>query len=113
MHRMGKIEYREDGVMVVSGEEYIERLCRALSNSTRVRIMELLLSTGGISVSEIASKLGRTKADTSLSVRLLDHAGLVNISYKPGVRGIKKIVEPRVREIRIVLGPPQRYGEKA
>ncbi|BEP18267.1 hypothetical protein PYJP_16190 [Pyrofollis japonicus] len=102
--REGIIE--KDGVLIVSGEEYIYRVCSALASPTRIKIlMELLRREAD--VGEIADMIKQSKANASTQVRRLEEIGLVRSEYRPGVRGVRKVVKTAVKEIRIILEPPK------
>ena len=100
--REGIIE--KDGVLIVSGEEYIYRVCSALASPTRIKILTDLLKREA-DIGEIAEMINQSKANASTQVRRLEEIGLVRSEYKPGVRGVRKVVKTTVREIRIILEP--------
>ncbi len=93
----------KDGVLIVSGEEYIYRVCSALASPTRIKILIELLKKEA-DIGEIADMIGQSKANASTQVRRLEEIGLVRSEYKPGARGVRKVVKTTVREIRIILG---------
>ncbi|MET1128637.1 MAG: ArsR family transcriptional regulator [Thermoproteota archaeon] len=101
--REGIVE--RDGVLIVSGEEYIYRVCSALASPTRIRVL-LELMKREADIGEIAEMIGQSKANASTQVRRLEEIGLVRSEYKPGIRGVRKVVKTTIREIRIVLAPP-------
>ncbi len=103
--REGIIE--KDGILIVSGEEYIYRVCSALASLTRIKILMELLQREA-DVGEIADMIKQSKANASTQVRRLEEIGLVRSEYRPGVRGVRKVVKTAVREIRIVLAPPKK-----
>ena len=94
-----------DGVLEVSGEEYIYRVCSALASPTRITILKKLLEEEA-DIGEIADMIGQSKANASTQVRRLEEVGLVRSEYKPGIRGVRKVVKAAVREIRIILDEP-------
>ncbi len=102
--------FEEDGVLVVAGEEYIYRICSALASPTRIKILTELLKREA-DIGEIADMIGQSKANASTQVRRLEEVGLVKSEYKPGVRGVRKVVKTNVREIRIILAPEEEEGE--
>ncbi len=93
-----------DGVLIVSGEDYIYRVCSALASPTRIKILVELLRREA-DIGEIAEMIGQSKANASTQVRRLEEIGLVRSEYKPGVRGVRKVVKTSIREIRIILAP--------
>ena len=92
----------EDGVLIVSGDEYIYRVCSALASPTRIKIIKELLRRE-TDIGSIAELIGQSKANASTQVRRLEEVGLVQSEYRPGVRGVRKVVKMNVREIRIIL----------
>ncbi len=98
--------FEEDGVLIVAGEEYIYRICSALASPTRIKILTELLKREA-DIGEIADMIGQSKANASTQVRRLEEVGLVKSEYKPGVRGVRKVVKTNVREIRIILAPEE------
>jgi DNA-binding transcriptional ArsR family regulator len=96
--------FEENGVLVVAGEEYIYRVCSALASPTRIKILRELLKKEA-DIGEIAEMIAQSKANASTQVRRLEEIGLVKSEYKPGVRGVRKVVRSTVREIRIILEP--------
>ncbi len=101
--REGIVE--KDGVLIVSGDEYIYRVCSALASLTRIKVLIDLLKKEA-DIGEIAEMINQSKANASTQVRRLEEVGLVRSEYKPGVRGVRKVVKTTVREIRIILAPP-------
>lgn len=102
--REGIIE--KDGVLIVSGKEYIYRVCSALASPTRIKILTELLNREA-DVGEIAEMINQSKANASTQVRRLEEIGLVKSEYRPGVRGVRKVVKTAVKEIRIILAPEE------
>jgi predicted transcriptional regulator len=96
----------KDGVLIVAGEDYIYRVCSALASPTRIKILTDLLRREA-DIGEIAEMIGQSKANASTQVRRLEEIGLVRSEYKPGVRGVRKVVKTTIREIRIILSPPE------
>ncbi|MET1102134.1 MAG: ArsR family transcriptional regulator [Pyrodictiaceae archaeon] len=99
--------YEKDGVLYVVGEEYIYRVCSALASPTRIRILEELLDHEA-DIGEISDMISQSKANASTQVKRLEEIGLVKAEYKPGARGVRKVVRTTVREIRIILRPSAR-----
>lgn len=94
--------YEEDGVLIVSGDEYILRVSNALASSTRLQILKYIIENQ-VDVGEIAELIKQSKANASAQIKRLEEAGLVKTLYKPGQRGVKKICTTKIREIRILL----------
>ncbi len=98
--------YERDGELIVVGEEYIYRVCSALASPTRIKILQQLL-TREADIGEISELIGQSKANASTQVKRLEEIGLVRAEYKPGSRGVRKVVRTNVREIRIILTPEE------
>jgi predicted transcriptional regulator len=67
-------------------EESMEKnaaLCKALSSNIRLKILGLIKSQGR-SISEIAKKLYITVSSATFHLKILEDAGLVDITLKPG-----------------------------
>ncbi len=96
--------YEKNGVLIVVGEDYIYRVCSSLASPTRIKILEELLAREA-DIGEIAEVIGQSKANASTQVKRLEEIGLVKAEYKPGTRGVRKVVKATVKEIRIILRP--------
>ncbi len=94
--------HEEDGILYVSGDEYILRVANALASPTRLQILRYIIENQ-VDVGEIADLIKQSKANASAQIKRLEEAGLVKTLYKPGQRGVKKICTTKIREIRIQL----------
>ena len=94
---------KEGGVLYVVGEEYIYRICSSLASYTRIKILKELLKRDA-DIGEISDIVGQSKANASTQVKRLEEIGLIKAEYKPGMRGVRKVVKTNIREIRIILG---------
>ncbi len=101
-HRSKPGVYEENGKLIVVGDEYIYRVCSALASPTRIKILQQLL-TKEADIGEISELIGQSKANASTQVKRLEEIGLVKAEYKPGSRGVRKVVKTNIREIVIVL----------
>ena len=86
----------------VSGSEALE-VADAL-NSTTYRILQLI-SKESFDVSTIAEKLGMSEAYVSEQISNLEDLKLINVSYGPGKRGIRKICTLAVDSVTIIIKP--------
>ncbi len=86
---------------VIQGDE-IAQLSKALASKTRQQILALLKEEP-MDVSTLANRLEQTEANVSAQVQILQKAGLVTSTYKPGNHGVRKVCEPAVDIIEIVL----------
>ncbi len=96
--------YERDGKLIVVGEEYIYRVCSALASPTRIKILQQLLEKEA-DIGEISELIGQSKANASTQVKRLEELGLVRAEYRPGARGVRKVVKAAVKEIHIILEP--------
>ncbi|MCE4617656.1 MAG: ArsR family transcriptional regulator [Desulfurococcales archaeon] len=94
--------YVKDGVLHVAGFEFIQRVAQALSGETRLRILKMIGETE-MDVGQLSDKLKHSKANISSQIRKLEEAKLVESTYRPGKKGIKKVIRRNVKEIRIYL----------
>ncbi|OLS12465.1 MAG: ArsR family transcriptional regulator [Promethearchaeota archaeon CR_4] len=86
---------------IIQGSE-IAQLSKALASKTRQHILALLKEEP-MDVSTLANKLEQTEANVSAQVQILQKAGLVTSTYKPGNHGVRKVCEPAIDVIEIVL----------
>jgi predicted transcriptional regulator len=88
--------------LTVAGSEALQ-VADAL-NSTTYRILQLI-SKEHLDVSTIAEKLGFSEAYVSEQIRVLEDLKLIQVSYKRGKRGIRKICALAVGKVTIVIKP--------
>jgi len=86
--------------IVVAGESAL-RIAEAL-NATTLRILQLLWCER-LDVTTIAKRLELSEAYISEQVRALEELKMVNVSYERGKRGIRKVCEPAVSKITILI----------
>jgi len=84
----------------IDNKDAILKIGRALSSSTRLKILQLLLQ-GEKDVTRIARHLGGTEANASAQIKILYEAGLLECRYEPGQHGLKKISKTKVKKITI------------
>jgi len=90
-----------EGVLTVKGQN-VANVAMALSSSTRIQILNFIKEKE-VDMQEVAELIKQSKANASAQMRILEDAGLVKTSYKPGVRGVKKVCSSDVKEVRLVL----------
>ena len=86
----------------INDDEMIQRVGRALSSGTRLKILRLLLE-GEKDVTRVARHLGGTEANASAQIKILSDAGLLDCRYEPGQHGLKKISRTKIKRIIIDL----------
>jgi len=52
---------------------------------------------------ELSEELGMTKGNVSSQISLLEGAGLLEVTYTEGVKGLKKLVKSKYDKITISL----------
>jgi predicted transcriptional regulator len=92
----------EDGVLYVSGDEYVIRVASALANTTRLEILKKVREKE-IDVGELAELIGQSKANASAQIKKLEEAELIRTKYVPGERGVKKMCHSTIRKIVLFL----------
>jgi len=90
-----------EGVLTIKGDN-VANVAMALSSSTRIQILSFIKEKE-VDMQEVAELIKQSKANASAQMRILEDAGLVKTSYKPGVRGVKKVCSSNVKEVRLVL----------
>ena len=87
-------------------------LFKALGDPTRVRIMEMLCSSGALCVSAIAERIGARQPTISQHLKILKSCGLVS-SSRQGFRIHYRIDGKKLEELhRMVLGFADSRGGK-
>ncbi|MHA1682173.1 MAG: ArsR/SmtB family transcription factor [Promethearchaeota archaeon] len=81
---------------------------KALGSDTRLKIVRLLRTRrndaeGGLDISSLAYLLNQTEANISAQCKRLEKANLINITYKPGGHGVRKICQVAFRSIEFLL----------
>jgi predicted transcriptional regulator len=86
--------------IIVAGESAL-RIAEAL-NATTLRILQVLWCER-LDVTSIARRLELSEAYISEQVRALEELKLVNVFYERGKRGIRKVCEPAVSKVTIII----------
>jgi predicted transcriptional regulator len=86
--------------IVVSNGEAL-KVADALT-ATTMKMLQLLWIEP-LDVSTIGKKLHLSQAYISEQVKRLEELGLLNVSYHPGKRGIRKVCSPAVAEVTLVI----------
>ncbi|MEB3774536.1 MAG: ArsR family transcriptional regulator [Desulfurococcales archaeon] len=94
----------ENNTLYVVGARHIAKVANALANDTRAKILEML-SDGPKDLDDIAEEMNQSKANISSQIRRLEAVNIVKSAYRPGQRGIKKVVELNVDKIVMILKP--------
>ncbi|HID04773.1 MAG TPA: ArsR family transcriptional regulator [Aigarchaeota archaeon] len=92
-----------DNIMYVIGSRSIARVASALANDTRARILSIIAREKIADLDRIADEIKQSKANISSQIRKLENVGIVSATYKPGERGIKKLIELKVDAIIFVM----------
>ncbi len=94
--------YVFEDTLIAKGEEYVRRVASALSSQTRLKILKHLRSKE-IDVGKIAELIDQSKANASAQIRILEQAKLITTTYKPGLRGVKKLCKSSIKCIVLLL----------
>ncbi|BCU68654.1 hypothetical protein HS7_20910 [Sulfolobales archaeon HS-7] len=89
--------------LVLTDPEEIQKVAEALSSITRVNILTLV-NEKPLGITEISETVAMTKGNISAQVAMLESAGLVEVIYYNGKKGIKKLVRTKYNRIVIELG---------
>jgi predicted transcriptional regulator len=87
--------------LTVKNEE-VAKIAKALASQTRWEILRLLREKK-MDVSRIAETLKQTEANVSAQVKILEKAGLLKSHYEPGEHGVRKVCEPAIEKIQIII----------
>ncbi len=88
--------------LVVNDPEDILRIADALSSMTRINILKIVAESPK-SVTELSEELQMTKGNVSSQLAVLESAGLIDVEYSNGIKGVKKIVKNKYDKIIINL----------
>ncbi|MEM4080483.1 MAG: ArsR family transcriptional regulator [Metallosphaera sp.] len=88
--------------LTVTDVEEVVKVTEALSSITRVNILRLI-SDQEKSITELSEELRMTKGNVSSQVALLESAGLIEVRYSEGNKGLKKLVKAKYDKIVILL----------
>lgn len=88
--------------------ELVARLFRALGDSTRLRILELLLEEGELHQMEIVRRLGATQARVSEHMACLTWCGFVDTR----TQGRKRFYRVANRQVRGLIAPANAFLEE-
>ena len=86
--------------IVASGEQAL-KVAEALT-ATTMKMLRLLWQEP-LDVSTIGKRLGLSEAYISEQVKLLEELKLLNVTYAPGKRGIRKICSPAVEQVTLII----------
>ncbi|AOL16164.1 transcriptional regulator [Sulfolobus sp. A20] len=92
--------------LVIEDPQQIYEITKALSVPTRIQILKII-STQPASVLELTNILKMSKGNVSSHVSQLESLGLIEVEYKNGIKGIKKIIKPKYNRIIIIFKDPQ------
>ena len=85
----------------IAGKDAV-KLIQGLSSVTSFKILQLL-SKETLDVSSIARRMKFSEAHISGEIKRLENLQLVNTTYAPGKRGIRKVCMLAVKKISIIL----------
>jgi len=65
-------------------------LLKAYTDKTRQKIMLTMMTNPGITITELAKKLGKRQPTITFHIKKLEEAGLCRVKYESGKKGISK-----------------------
>lgn len=86
--------------ITVSGEQAL-KVADALT-ATTMKMLKLLWNEP-LDVSTIGKKLGLSQAYISEQVKILEELKLLDVTYLPGKRGIRKVCSPAVEKVTLLI----------
>jgi predicted transcriptional regulator len=89
-------------IMVVDPLERLD-LLRSLASEVRIRILDLLNSTGPKNVNQVADELGLPQSTVSANIQVLVDVGLVQTRSQKARKGSQKICYSTVSELLIAF----------
>lgn len=84
---------------------------KALGAPMRMRIMEMVYETPGMSMNELALALGLTNSAITMHVGKLVEAGLVQVESSSGKRGTAKKISPCYERLVIDMAPAKKEAQ--
>lgn len=84
---------------------------KALGAPMRMRIMEMVYETPGMSMNELALALGLTNSAITMHVGKLLEAGLVQVESSSGKRGTAKKISPCYERLVIDMAPAKKEAQ--
>lgn len=78
---------------------------KCLSSPVRIDILNLLLHSGPLCMTDIAEKLGITGGALTPHIKMLADNGFIAINFVPGKHGLQRVCSPL--EVRILIDPEQ------
>lgn len=94
--------YTSNNILVAKGEEYVRKVASALSSQTRLKILRYLRSKD-MDVGKVAELIEQSKANASAQIRILEQAKLLTTTYKPGLRGVRKLCKSDIKYVILIL----------
>lgn len=86
---------KEKLVLDIANVEQVSSICHAMSSPIRLRILSLI-EEKPLNISELSQQLQIPLSTTAQSIAILEKAGLIISTSKPGVRGAQKLCALKV-----------------
>lgn len=96
--------------MVVSGDDAL-KVAEAI-NATTLKMLQIL-SQEHLDISTIATRMDLSEAYISEQVNTLQDLKLINVNYRKGKRGIRKVCESAIKAITIVIRPAKKRAQES
>ena len=99
-----RIDHTED-------HEKIETICHALASPERLKILQYILNRS-VNLSSIAEDLDLPISSVSRHIDVLSNAGLIVISYQPGLKGHIKYCAQAILDCKISMNVDKKTSRK-
>ena len=87
--------------LYLDNEKMIE-VCRVIGSESRYNIIKIIANEE-LDITRIANRVGQTEANASAHIKLMQKAGILDVKYEPGIRGVRKIVKLNFNKLVIDL----------
>lgn len=91
----------------------LAKVAHALSSTTRLGIMKLLLTQNKLNIIEMAEKLNLPVSTVGVNVKVLEEAGLILTELLPASRGAMKVCSRNFDDVRMILNPIAGYKNQS
>lgn len=95
----GPKKIRLEDKVIIRDPSDIHNMARILSSYTRVLMLYYAILNNGINMASLAKMFGVTVSNISTHAKILEEAGLVEIIEIKGVKGIKRLIIPKIKKV--------------
>ncbi|GLX66057.1 ArsR/SmtB family transcription factor [Paenibacillus glycanilyticus] len=99
--------------LTIDEPDRLVKVAHALSTSTRIGIIKLLLAKPNLNVIEIAAALDIPISTAATNVKVLEEAELILTELQPASRGAMKVCSRNFDDVRMILNPIAFYQNQS